>query len=70
MAIILIFETIEDLSFETQSLKCKTNLKLLEIISDYSDGMDCGRQSGTFQFEEGSFNKNLRGIRKSYREVL
>ena len=32
--------------------------------------MNIRRQSGTFQFEEDSFSKNVQGIGQTYQEVL
>ena len=60
----------EDMIIKLQSLKGRIKLKFYEILSNYCDGMNIRRQSGTFQFQEDPFSKNIEGICKIYHEVL
>ena len=60
----------EDLINNLESLKGKTKLKFYKNISIYYDEKNIRRQSGTFQFEEDPFSKNVRGIGKKIQDVL
>ena len=64
------YNSTQDINKKLQSLKGKTKLKFYKNISNYYDEMNFRRQSGTFQFEEDPFSKNVQGIGKSYHEVL
>ena len=49
-----------------QQLKGKAKLKLYKNISNYYNEMNIRRQTGTFQFEEDHFSKNVEVISKNY----
>ena len=45
-------------------------MKVYKNFCNYYDQMKIGRQSGTFQFEEGPFNKNVQSFGEINHEVL
>ena len=65
-----IYNSSKNMIDKLPQLKGKTEIKFYKIISYYYDEMNIRRQSGTFQFEEDPFSKNVQGIGKYYHEVL
>ena len=63
------YNSTEGMINKLQMLK-KKQKKIHKNISNYYDEMNIRRQSGTFEFEEDTFSKNVQGIGKVYHEVL
>ena len=53
-----------------QLLKIKIKLIFYKNITNYYDEMNIRRHSGTFQFEEDPFSKNVQSIGKIDHELL
>ena len=64
------YNSSQDMIYNLQSLKGKTNLKIYRNISNYYDERKYRRQSGTFQFEETLLSKIEERIGKLYFEVI
>ena len=60
------YNSSKDMINKLQMLKAETELKIYKNISNYYDEMNIGRQSGTFEFEDNLFSKNVHGIGKNY----
>ena len=64
------YNSTHDMIKKLQQLKVKTKLKFYQNISKFYDEMNIRKQSGTFQFEEGPFSKNVESIDKIHHEVM
>ena len=64
------YNSTKELNNQLKSSKGKTKSKFYQNISNYFDEVNIKRQSGTFQFEEDPFIKNVQGVGKYYHEVL
>ena len=53
-----------------QDLRGKIKVKFYQIVSNYYDETNIGRQKTTFQFEEDPYSKNAEFISKINYEVL
>ena len=64
------YNTTEDMINNSQSLEGKTKLAVYQNIRNYFNAMTVGRQSNTFQFEEGTVSEKAESFSKIYHEVF